>query len=189
MAEISRRTVLRGGVVLAGLAAGAGMGLTKAVRHKVAVPPPPPPTALTDALARQQRLLADHDAVADGHYAGWPAVGSLRSDVVAHGDALHALLERYPGWRLAHPASSGSAGPVAPSGSAGPVASSRTTSAAATAPAMTIDQLAAASSTGARAFSQAAQAWPAAEQHAAEVVPVLASIAACLASHAQVLAQ
>jgi hypothetical protein len=165
MAEISRRTLLGGAAAIAGLAAGAGLGLTKRVRHKVAVPPPPPPAALTDALARQRRLLAGYDVVATG-YGIRPAVAAMRSDVVAHGDALHALLERYPGWRLSRPAPSASATPAG----------------------RTIAQLAAASTADARALTSAALGWPATEEHAAEVVPALGSIAACLASHAQVLA-
>src|SRR3954451_12525759 len=102
MAEISRRALLSRTVLVAGLAVGAGLGLTRRVQHKVAVPPAAPPAVLTEALARQQRLLADHDAVASGHDAGWPAAAGMRSDVVAHGNALRALLELYPGWRLAH---------------------------------------------------------------------------------------
>jgi hypothetical protein len=166
MAEISRRTLLSRAALLAGLAAGAGLGLTKGVRHKVAVPPPPAPAALTGALARQQALLAGYDSMAH-HYGTRPALAALRSDVVAHGDALRALLELYPGWRLAR---AGSSGPSA----SGPGATS-------------LAQLAAASTAGASALTAAALAWPATEQHALEVVPALASIAACLASHLQVL--
>jgi len=198
MAEISRRTLLSRTVLLAGLAAGAGLGLTKRVRHKVAVPPPAPPAALTDALAAQQRLLADYDTI--GFHYGWPAIPGLRSDVAAHGDALRALLERYPGWRLArasgssvptgsatHSGVDGSAAPSATGSAApsatGPAAPSATGSVKAT----TIDQLATATAANARSLTKATLAWPADEQHAVEVVPVLASIAACLASHAQVL--
>jgi hypothetical protein len=177
MAEISRRTLLSRTVLVAGLAAGAGLGLTRRVHHKVAVPPPAPPAALTGALTRQQRLLADHDAVAKGHYAGWPAAAGMRSDVVAHGDALRALLELYPGWRLARAGSSAS-GAASSSGAApSPTAG------------MSINQLAAATAADAGALTDAALAWPATEQHALEVVPVLGSIAACLASQAQELAQ
>jgi hypothetical protein len=165
MVEISRRTLLGRAVVLAGLAAGAGLGFTKGIRHKVATPPPPAPAALTDALARQQKLLAGYDLVTRG-YGVRPAVAGLRSDVVAHGDALRALLEGYPGWRLSRPVPSASAPPAG----------------------RTIDQLAAASTADARALTDAALAWPATDQHAVEVVSTLASIAACLASHAQVLA-
>jgi hypothetical protein len=166
MAEISRRTLLSRTVLVAGLAVGAGLGLTRRVHHKVAVPPPPPPAALTDALARQRRLLAGYDAVT-----GPAVLAGLRSDVAAHGDALRALLERYPGWRLARATSA--AGP-SPS-SAEPAASS-------------VAGLAAASNSDARALTAAVLAWPATDAQAVEVLPVLGSIAACLVSHAQVLA-
>jgi len=190
MAEISRRTLLSRTVLLAGLAAGAGLGLTKRVRHKVAVPPPAPPAALTDALAAQQRLLADYDTI--GFHYGWPAIPGLRSDVAAHGDALRALLERYPGWRLARASGSsvptGSATHSGVDGSAAPSATgSAAPSATGSVKATTIDQLAAATAANARSLTKATLAWPSGEQHAVEVVPVLASIAACLASHAQVL--
>jgi len=190
MAEISRRTLLSRTVLLAGLAAGAGLGLTKRVRHKVAVPPPAPPAALTDALAAQQRLLADYDTI--GFHYGWPAIPGLRSDVAAHGDALRALLERYPGWRLARASGSsvptGSATHSGVDGSAAPSATgSAAPSATGSVKATTIDQLAAATAANARSLTKTSLAWPADEQHAVEVVPVLASIAACLASHAQVL--
>jgi hypothetical protein len=185
MAEISRRALLSRAVVLGGLAAGAGLGLTRGVRHKVAVPPPPPPAALTDALARQQRLLAGYRVLGDDP--ARPALAALHSDVVAHGDALHALLERYPGWRLAQSGAgssgSGSSGSATP-GTATP--GTATPGSAAPVPG-TVAGLAAASAADARALTEAAQSWPAAEAHAAEVVPTLASIAAGLASHAQVL--
>ena len=191
MAEISRRTLLSRTVVLAGLAVGTGLGFAKGVRHRVAEPPQPAPAALTDALSRQQRLLAGYRAV--GNDPARPALAGLRADVTAHGDALRALLERYPGWRLAQagrpaspsasdspsasgpPSASGSPGSSPPQASAAPVVTS-------------VTGLAAASTADARALSDAVLAWPAAEQHAVEVVPVLASIAACLTSHAQVLA-
>jgi hypothetical protein len=174
MAAISRRTLLGRAALLAGLAAGAGLGLTRGVRHKVAVPPPPAPAALTGALARQQRLLAGYDSIVH-HYGTRPAVAALRSDVVAHGNALRALLERYPGWRLARAGPAGSAASSPAAGSTGSGATS-------------LAELAAASSADAAALTDAALAWPATEQHAVEVVPTLASIAACLASHLQVLA-
>ncbi len=200
MAEISRRTLLSRTVVLGGLAVGVGLGFTGGVRHRVAEPPPPAPAALTNALGRQQRLLAGYRAV--GSDPARPALAGLRADVTAHGDALRALLERYPGWRLAEApgsaAASGSAsasgspsvsGSASASGSDSASASGSPSAAASTSPAATsVTGLAAASTADAQALSDAALGWPAAEQHAGEVVPVLASIAACLTSHAQVLA-
>jgi hypothetical protein len=167
MAEISRRTLLSRTVLVAGLVVGAGLGLTRRVHSKVAVPPPAPPAALTDALDRQRRLLAGYDAVVGG-----AVLAGLRSDVVAHGDALRALLERYPGWRLAR---ASAAATPAQSSSVQPAASS-------------VAGLAAVSSSDARALTDAVMAWPATDALADGVLPVLGSIAACLASHAQVLA-
>jgi hypothetical protein len=53
---------------------------------------------------------------------------------------------------------------------------------------MSVKQLAAATAGDARALTDVALAWPATEEHAVEVVPVLGSIAACLDSQAQELA-
>src|SRR5206468_2582963 len=100
------------------------------------------------------------------------------------------------GWRLARAHSSGAAVPTGSasatgSGADGSAAPSATGSAAPSATgsvqAASIDQLATATAANARSLTKASLAWPADEQHAVEVVPVLASIAACLASHAQVL--
>ena len=200
MAEISRRTLLSRTAVLAGLAVGAGLGFTKQVRHKVAVPPPPPPAALTDALARQRRLLAGYDAVLGGHYGGWPAVAPAlgrrraRRRAARAAGALSRLADRSDqsvrivgSDRFRRTGRLGWPDPVRPgqTGSAGPAASA---TGSATAAGTTLVQLAAATAADARALTGAALAWPAGEQHAVEVVPTLASIAACLASHAQVLA-
>lgn len=180
MADITRRALLSRAAVATGLVAGAGLGLTRGIHHKVAVPPPAPPSALTDALARQRRLLAGYDAVTSG--SDRPALAALRSDVVAHGDALRALLERYPGWRLAQSNPSGSsASSASPGASASPGESADPAGS-------TVAQLATATAADVQALTTAVLAWPAAEPQAAAVVPTLASIAACLASHAQVLA-
>jgi hypothetical protein len=173
MSEISRRRMLAGSLVLLGAAGGAVLGTSRSVHHKVALPPPPPPAALTAALARQQALLAGYDAViAIG--AGPAALPGLREDSAAHVDALRAALEQYPGWRLqsASPRPTTSAGlaPTAP-------AVARTMTAL-------LAQLA-----GTRdAAGAACLAWPATEVHADQVVPLLGSMAACLSTHADVLA-
>jgi hypothetical protein len=171
MAEISRRALFGGGLLAAGAGIGALLGLTRSVHHRVAIPPPPPPAALTAALASQRNLLAGYQQ--DG-LASLPAGPALRSDVRAHGDALLALLELYPGWRLAQasPASSSTA-----TGSSGPPAQ----------PPGTVPELAAASRTAAAVLATSCLHWPVGEPHAAQVVPVLGSIAACLDSHVQVL--
>jgi hypothetical protein len=170
MADISRRALFSRALLGSALAGGALLGLTRPIRHKVAVPPPPPPIALTAALARQRHLLADYDQALASQPAH-PGLAGLRADVAAHGNALGAVLQRYPGWRLG----SSSTAP----GSATPRSTAR--------PVITLQALAAASRSAAAATSQACLAWPATEAYASEVVPLLGSIAACLTSHAQVL--
>src|ERR1700712_3093658 len=100
MADISRRTLLNRAVLAAALGGGALLGLTRPIKHKIALPPPPPPVALTDALARQRRLLTGYDRTLASRPAH-PGLAGLRADVAAHGNALGAVLQRYPGWRLA----------------------------------------------------------------------------------------
>src|SRR6185437_12560891 len=91
---------------------GATLGLQHRVHHRVAVPPPAPPAELTAALDRQRRLLAGYDQITDDQV---PARAGLRKDLQAHGDALRALLELYPGWRLAQASPSPSGSPSASS--------------------------------------------------------------------------
>jgi hypothetical protein len=170
MAAISRRTLLRRALLGSALGGGALLGLTRPVKHKVAVPPPPPPVALTAALARQRHLLAEYDQALASQPAH-PGLAGLRADVAAHGNALRAVLQHYPGWRLG--TSSTVPGSATPRSTAAPV--------------ITIAALAAASRAAAAATTQACLDWPATEAQASEVVPLLGSIAACLASHAQVL--
>src|SRR6185437_9705790 len=98
MSQISRRALFGRGLLVVGAGAGALLGLQHRVHHRVAVPPPAPPAALTAALARQRSLLAGYDQLTDDQL---PARAGLRADLQAHGDALRALLELYPGWRLA----------------------------------------------------------------------------------------
>ena len=161
------------------LAGGALLGLTRPVRHKVAVPPPPPPAALTAALARQRQLLARYDQALASQPA-LPGLAGLRADVAAHGNALRALLQRYPGWRLSTSSSvrrAGTPGSTARPGGSGTPGSTADVVAA----------LAAASRAASAAAAQACLDWPATEPEADEVVPLLGSIAASLASHAEVL--
>lgn len=180
MADISRRTLLNRALLVTAVGGGALLGLTRPVKHKIASPPPPPPVALTAALARQRRLLAGYDqALASA--AGHPALAGLRADVAAHGQGLRAVLQHYPGWRLAvtssAPATGSAPGTTAPAGSP---------SSGASVPG-SVSALASASRAAAAATTLACLDWPATEAHAAEVLPLLGSIAACLTSHAQVL--
>lgn len=185
MADISRRTLLNRALLVSALGGGALLGLTRPVKRKVATPPPPPPVALTAALARQRRLLASYDQALASPPAH-PALAGLRADVAAHGNALRAVLQHYPGWRLSVSSSVPRAS-SAPRASALPGVSAVPGASSSSAPGSGIPALAAASRAAAAAASRACLDWPAAEAHAAEAVPLLGSIAACLSSHAQVL--
>jgi hypothetical protein len=160
MVDISRRTLLSGAVLVSALGGGTVLGLRRPVRHRAAMPLPPPPVALTAALTRQRQLLSGYDHVlarTPGH-AGLPG---MRADVAAHGTALEALLQNYPGWRLngstahhsAAPGDSSTADrPAAPGGSS---AAARSAAAAGSAaPATTIRALAAASTAAALAATE-----------------------------------
>jgi|GEM_PF-3544084 len=178
MADISRRTLLNRALLGTALGGGALLGLTRRVRHQVATPPPPPPAELTAALARQRQLLASYDRVLTTERSR-PGLAGLRADVAAHGTALHEVLQHYPGWRLAVTASTSRAAPApGTSGSPAPAGS---------AAADPIAALAEASRSAATATTAACLRWPDTEPHAAQVVPLLGSIAACLTSHLQVL--
>ena len=187
MADISRRTLLNRALLVTALGGGALLGLTRPVKRRLATPPPPPPVALTAALARQRRLLAGYDQALAGK-AAHPALAGLRADVAAHGHALRAVLQHYPGWRLAVTSSAPATGSAAATGSApgGSASSGGTVPSAGTVPS-SIPALASASRVAAAATTRACLDWPATEAHAAEVLPLLGSIAACLTSHAQVL--
>jgi hypothetical protein len=168
MPIISRRTLLQRSLLLIAAAGGAAAGLTKSVHHKVALPPAPPPPTLVAALGVQKRLLAGYDTVL-ATSPGQAALASLRADIAAHGDALQAVLENYPGWRYARSQAAVQASTGAPA-----AADNRTT-------------LAKASQAAADAAYKACLAWPSNEPHAAQVVPLLGSIAACLITHVEVL--
>ncbi len=182
MADITRRTLLHRALLAAALGGGALLGVTRPVRHRRASAPPPPPVALTAALARQRELLASYDRALALHRAH-PGLAGLRADVAAHGTALREVLQRYPGWRLAGTAAT-PGGTAAPSSTGSPGGTASPSGSAAADP---LAALAAASTAAATATSAACLAWPATETNAAEVVPLLGSIAACLASHAEVL--
>lgn len=182
MADISRRTLLSRALLVSALGGGALLGLTRPIRRKLASPPPPPPVALTAALARQRRLLEGYDQ-ALARKTAHPGLAGLRADVAAHGHALRAVLQHYPGWRLAVTSSAPAASPAPGSRTPGNAAPASSTSA----PVGGISALASASRAAAAATTRDCLEWPATEAHAAEVLPLLGSIAACLTSHAQVL--
>ncbi|MDQ1721381.1 MAG: hypothetical protein QOI26_1115 [Pseudonocardiales bacterium] len=186
MAEISRRTLFNRALLLGAVGAGALLGLTRPVHHRSAAPPAPPPAELVAALDRQRQLLAGYDRILAGRNAvpGPAGLAGLRSDVAAHGEALRALLERYPGWRLS-PGRAATAADSAPSPAGGTAASRQPTDSDVPA---TVPALAAASKAGAAAAAANCLAWPATDSNAALVVPLLASISASLSSHLQVLA-
>ena len=195
MAEISRRSALGAAVVVLAGAGGAALGVTRRVHHKIAVPPPPPPKALTDLLAGEQRLLAGYDTALAGNPAG--VISSLRADIASHIDALHALLEFYPGWRLAQrgPSATGSSSASTSGTASGATAGSASGSTAATPTASTAGpplggttaDLAEATRALAAGASTACIGWRAADQRGNEAVPLLGSIAACLATHLEAL--
>jgi hypothetical protein len=172
MNEISRRTLLSRGLVVVAIGGGAALGVTKSVHHKVAVPPPPPPDALVAALTNQRRLLAGYDAALAARPDQVGRLTPLRADIAAHGAALRAVLEQYPGWRYAQ--SQPSVGP-SPGGLVRPAIAGE------------LGALAQASKQDAASVTTACVKWPAGEPQAGQVVPLLGSIAACLTSHAGVL--
>jgi hypothetical protein len=167
MAEITRRTLFNRALLASALGGGALLGLTRPIRHRTAVPPPAAPAALRAALDRQQRLLAGYDLLLARPPVRPVELAGLRADIAAHGSALRAVLERYPGWRLAQ---------ASPS----PASSSP-------APPDTVSALASATKATAAATAKACLDWPAGEANAGQVLPLLASIAACLSTHVQVL--
>jgi hypothetical protein len=170
MSHISRRALFNRTLLVVAVTGGAAAGLTKSVHHKVALPPAAPPSALLAALDTQKRLLGGYDSALTTS-TDQPALTALRADIAAHGTALRAVLENYPGWRYAQ-------------------STAIATATASTAPAVagTRAALAATSKAGADAATKACLAWPVGEDQAAQVVPLLGSIAACLITHAGVLA-
>jgi hypothetical protein len=168
MTNISRRTLFNRTLLLVAAGSGAAIGLTKTVHHKVALAPAAPPAALTAALDTQQRLLGGYDAALAAN-PGHATLTALRADIAAHGAALRAVLEDYPGWRYAQSRPS-----AAPTTAASPVAGSAAA-------------LAAASKAGATTATNACLSWAPGEPQAARVVPLLGCIAACLTTHAGVL--
>ena len=193
----------------AAVAGGGGLGLTRRVHRRVAVPPPPPPLALTAQLSAQQLLLAGYDAVRASGSSRAGQTARLQADVAAHADALRAVLEQYPGWRLTErPASSSSAAQTAgpssaaaqtpgPSSaqtpgpsSAHPTASSSSTLQPPAGPGVptTVGALAAATRRAANLAASNCAAWPVGESQAVRAVPLLGSIAGCLSTHAAILA-
>lgn len=187
MAAITRRALLSRTLLVAAVGGGALAGLTRSVTHRVAAPPAAPPAVLTSALGRQQALLDGYDRVVAAGGGQTALLRGLQADVEQHGAALRALLERYPGWRLARADSSAPrSGTATPSAATGSTATG-STAASPPVPA-TAAGLAAASTSAASALRSSALSWPTAEAHAAQVVPVLASISASLSTHVQVLA-
>jgi hypothetical protein len=186
MAEISRRTLFHRGLLLLAAASGAALAATKSVRHKVAQPPPPPPAGLVAALTTQQRLSRGYDAALAAVPAKQAILTALKADITAHGAALQAILETYPGWRLSQggPPGATSATPTAtatPTGTAEPTSSPQPPIVGSTA------ALAVASRQAAATASATCLGWPAADREATTIVALLGSISACLSTHAQVL--
>jgi hypothetical protein len=173
MAEISRRTLLSRGLILVAAVGGTALGVTRSVHHKIAVPPAPPPTSLTSLLGVQSVLLAGYDRAIAANAGPAETISQLRAEVTAHADAVRALLQHYPGWRLAQ----ASATAIVTSPSSPPAATSEAAKA----------ELTAAVRSAQSAFAGGCLSWPESEQYAGQVVPILGVIAASLATHLAVL--
>jgi hypothetical protein len=149
-----------GGAVAAVLGAGGGVVAGLAHRSPRSAPPPAPPSVLVAALAAENALVRDLDATTGGDAAVRRIIVSARADHAAHAQALRGLLAAHP-----HAASTASTSTApAPRGTA-----------------RTRAQL--------RAAEQhaAAQAGARAAAARGEVAALLASIAACEATHVELL--
>ncbi len=175
MADISRRTLITRAALGGALVAGAGVGFTREVDHKVASPPPPAPDRLVAARTELDALLGAYTALQSGQ----PA--SLLPDVTAQRDAVDALLQRYPGWRWATARQSDAASSAAPTAAA-------STGSEPTPPVTTRAGQAQAITRALTQIRATCLGWPASEENAVEVVTVLASIAAGLSTQLAVLA-
>jgi hypothetical protein len=102
---ITRRALLGAGVVAA--AGGIGAALAGLQQRRSPPAPPAPPRQLSDALAREQSLVANLDAALSAR----PELRHVRDDHAAHAEALRQAIARYPA--LASPLISGSRPPVA----------------------------------------------------------------------------
>lgn len=173
MPVISRRTLLGRSVLGVGVLAGVGLGLTKGVHHKVALPPAAPPARLTAALEAHRTLLAGYDTVLKSSSSA--RLKALRSDVAAQVGALRALLEHYPGWRYET------------RGTGTPSASPTTTAPTTEPPPASAAGLATRSAAQAGRLRATVLAWPSGTDDAEQVLTVLGSIAAALDTHVTVL--
>lgn len=94
----SRRWFLAGGSAVV-LAAGAGVGADflrdKDPTHKQSAPPPPPPADLVAAIETERELIADLDATTGGSAAVRQVIKQARVDHAAHLRALTPLLAKY----------------------------------------------------------------------------------------------
>jgi hypothetical protein len=180
MTVISRRALMSRGALAAAVVAGAALGFTRTVHHKVAEPPPPAPVELTGALRIQDELLADYQALAAAGGPQTALLTALRSDVAAQRDAVVAILQLYPGWRFQQAASASS-----PSTSAQPSTSGQPSSSGVAAG--SVAELKSAIGAATRYFSKAALEWPGASANADKVVPLFGSIAAGLTTQGLVL--
>ena len=146
--------------LVAGGAAGVGAGFLRTRRHRRR--PQAPPAALRDALAAEQQLLAVLDASIRAHPELRTTLMPVRRDHVAHAAALRNALRPYRSVTPATASATASAGPRVPARGRAALAAAETAAAAT------------------------------ATRHAAALTgadaALLASIAACEATHAEVLA-
>jgi hypothetical protein len=87
---ITRRALLGAGVVVAAGGIGAAVAALQPRRRPPA--PPAPPRQLSEALAREQSLVAGLDAALPAR----PELRQVRDDHAAHAAALRQAIARYP---------------------------------------------------------------------------------------------
>jgi hypothetical protein len=169
--------------VLVALAA-APVGLAAACRGTPGTPPPssepaasPPPDPFTEHLTAERQLLSKYQATIGRHPSLAKRLAPLRDDHAAHAAALERELGLVPPSPTASPATASPGSPAA-----SPTPDKSAVAAVPGTPAAALAALRAAERAAAAARSAACLTAPAAR------APLLASIAACEASHEVLLA-
>jgi len=161
----SRRTFLLGGGLAVVAGAGAGVGVEYWRDRPAPVPQRHAPAPLRAALAAERDLLAVLDAALPGAGAAAPFLRQVRADHLAHERALAAAVTEAGG---------------APAGTSAPPTGTASTAPAA--PVRSVAQLRQGETDASRAAARRAR------QLTGRNAALLASIAACEASHAELLA-
>ena len=108
---ITRRRMMATGAVVAAGAAGAVLGTIRPVRV-TRTELAPPPAALTDALAREQAMIAALDAALRNDPSLRARITQIRDDHAAHAVALESAVGAYPAYPP-DPSITASSGPSA----------------------------------------------------------------------------